>query len=218
MTRAKVCGVMTVACARAVRAAGADYLGAILSPGYGRSLSPADAARVYRAGSTKRVGVFVDPEVSDVVAMARELGLDVIQLGGRESPDDVEAVRVAGPWTVWKTVHAGGEFSVAKLAARYARVADGVHVDAWDPRQPGGTGRTFAWAGVGSEVRRATSGRALFIASGGMSAQNAPSAVARLAPDVLDVSSGVETRPGAKDPESVRAFVQAVHGAGHPTG
>ncbi len=217
--RAKVCGVMTARDAAVVAAAGADYMGVILSPGFSRSVTRGRAREVYGAAQAaggavrvRRVGVFVDAEAGHVAALAREMRLGVVQLSGGESPAGVAAVRDAGSWKVWKTVHARSGFSILESAGPYADVADGILLDAWDPARPGGTGRTFAWDGVGREVREAI-GSATFIAAGGMTPENAGAAVAALSPDVLDVSSGVESTHGAKDPGRVRAFVDAVRGA-----
>ena len=211
--RVKVCGVRTPGDASVVAAAGADYMGVILSPGYFRSVEPGRARAVYEGAGAGRVGVFVDETVQVVVRTARDLELDVVQLGGSEAAATVAEVGGAGDWMVWKTIHARPGVSMAEAAAPYASAADGILVDAWDPSQPGGTGRTFAWAGVGREVRRAI-GSASFIAAGGMTPENVGSAVAALCPDVLDVSSGVESVPGTKDPGRTRAFVEAVRRAG----
>ena len=227
-TAAKVCGVTSPGDAATVADAGADYMGVVLSPGYGRSVGLRRAQEVFRApddgARPRRVGVFVNEGPGRVVETARALRLDVVQLHGRESPRAVAEVGAVGPWRVWKTVHAGP--AGARLAdeiAPYAGVADGVLVDAWDPTSPGGTGRAFAWDRVGDMVRRAAP-EALFVAAGGMTPANAASAVGALAPDVLDTSSGVESaagvadpRPGAKDPAKVRAFVEAVRTAGRGT-
>jgi len=238
--RAKVCGVMNPRDAAIVAATGADYMGVILSPGFSRSVAPERARGVYRAAQAahgaaqaahgvaqaasgvaqaatgaarvRRVGVFVDAEAGHVAALAREMGLDVVQLSGGESPARAAAVREAGSWDVWKTVHARSGFSILESVGPYADVADGILLDAWDPARPGGTGRTFAWDGIGREVREAI-GSATFIAAGGMTPENAGAAVAALLPDVLDVSSGVESTHGAKDAGRVRAFVDAVRSA-----
>lgn len=213
LVRAKVCGVRTPRDAVVVEAARADFMGVILSPGYSRSVGPEQAFAVFAAARARRVGVFVDEPADAVVRTAQLLDLDVVQLGGSETPEAVREVGGAGDWAVWKTLHANSGVSVAAAARRFAAVADGILVDSWDPRQPGGTGRAFPWAGVGREVRAAI-GSARFIAAGGMTPDNAGAAVATLRPDVLDVSSGVESVPGAKDPGRTRAFVRAVRMAG----
>ena len=211
--RVKTCGVRTPADAAVVEAAGADFMGVILSPGYFRSVDPGQALAVYEAARARRVGVFVDATAEVVARTARALDLDVVQLGGSEEVATVAEVGGAGDWAVWKTIHAKPGVSMAEAAAPYAPVANGILVDAWDPSQPGGTGHTFAWGAVGAEVRRAI-GSASFIAAGGMTPENAGAAITALGPDVLDVSSGVESTPGTKDPGRTRAFVEAVRLAG----
>lgn len=119
---------------------------------------------------------------------------------------------VAGGWS-------GGPLSrhaLAGVVAAYSDAVDGVLVDAWSPRAPGGVGRSFAWQGIGAAVRGAA-GAAVFVAAGGMTPDNAAAAVHALAPDVLDASSGLESAPGAKDPAKVRAFVAAVRRARRPS-
>ncbi len=210
---AKVCGVMTPRDAGVVGGAGADFMGVILSPGYGRSVAAEAARAIYEAAPARRVGVFVDADEGEVIRTAAALDLDVIQLGGTETAEAVARIGAAGGWGVWKTVHAREGLPLADAVGSYATVADGILIDSWDPGQPGGTGRTFSWAGVGREVRRAI-GSTTFIAAGGMSPDNAADAVRALAPDVLDVSSGVEVAHGTKDPDRTRAFVRAVRRAG----
>ncbi len=210
---AKVCGVMTPRDAQIVDGAGADFMGVILSAGFGRSVDPGRAGEVYAASGARRVGVFVDAAPGVVAELARELALEVVQLSGGEPPWAVAEIAAAGPWRVWKVIHARSGLSMAGAAARYAEVADGILVDAWDSASPGGTGRTFAWAGTGAEVRGAI-GSATFVAAGGMTPENAGAAIAALSPDVLDVSSGVESSPGVKDPARTDAYVAAVRAAG----
>lgn len=223
--RAKVCGVMTPRDGAVVGEAGADFMGVILSPGYARSVACERALAIYQAAPARRVGVFVDAAADEVIQVAEALDLDVIQLSGSEPAEVVARIGAAGGWGVWKTVHAGvpvadsgrpvGDVGrpVAEAAVPYAAVADGILVDSGDSGRPGGTGRTFRWEGVGRQVRRSI-GSATFIAAGGMSPGNAAAAVRALAPDVLDVSSGVEAAPGTKDPGRTRAFVRAVKRAG----
>lgn len=216
--RAKVCGVMTPRDAAVVGEAGADFMGVILSPGYARSVAGERALAIYEAAPARRVGVFVDAAADEVIRVAEALDLDVVQLSGSEPAEAVARIGAAGGWGVWKTVHAGAPVAeavapVAEAALPYAAVADGILVDSGHSGRPGGTGRTYRWEGVGPQVRRAI-GSATFIAAGGMNPRNAAAAVRALAPDVLDVSSGVEAAPGTKDPGRTRAFVRAVKLAG----
>lgn len=256
--RAKVCGVTTPRDAAAAADAGADYIGAVLSPGHMRSVSPDRASELYSACAARRVGVFVDEPPERVVQLAHDLSLDVVQLHGSESPEVAARIGAAGPWQVWKAFHAAGRngssederaaggrpvggasvaarpvgggspegspvgvtssggplsrHALASAVAAYSDAVDGVLVDAWSPRAPGGVGRSFAWQGIGAAVRGA-SGGAVFVAAGGMTPDNAAAAVDALAPDVLDASSGLESAPGAKDPAKVVAFVAAVRRA-----
>ena len=210
---AKVCGARSARDAAVAADAGADFVGVILSPGFLRSTDPAQAGGIYGAAPpARRVGVFVDSPPGEAAAIARRLALDVIQLSGSEPPGDVRRIAAAGPWQVWKTVHVRSGAPVADLVGPYARVAHGIVLDAWDPSLPGGTGRAFDWAASGRGVRDAF-GAATFIAAGGMTPENAGAAIGALQPDVLDVSSGVESAPGSKDPAKVRAFVAAVRRA-----
>ena len=210
---AKVCGVGSIGDATDVAAAGADFMGVILSPGFSRSVEVARAARLYEAApGARRAGVFVDASPLRVAEAARALALDVVQLSGVEAPVEAAAIAAAGPWRVWKTVHVRPGASLRQALAPYADVADGIVLDAWDPDRPGGTGVSFDWAAAGRRVRSAM-GSATFVAAGGMNPGNAAAAIAALRPDVLDVSSGVEAAPGAKDARLVHAFVAAVRGA-----
>lgn len=212
--RTKVCGVTTPCAAAVVAEAGADFMGVVLSPGFVRSVSPERGVEVFGAWPGLRAGVFVDEPEEQLQRVARKLSLDVIQLHGQESPSVVRRIRAdgGGKWRVWKTVHARGLEAIGSGVMRYAGIADGVLLDAWDPVLAGGSGRTFDWNGVADTVRRAA-GTATFVAAGGMNPDNARLAVQALAPDVLDVSSGVESSPGTKDRAKVRAFVAAVRAA-----
>ncbi len=209
--RTKVCGVVDVAGACAVEAAGADFMGVILSPGFRRSVPPARARELYREYSGKRVGVFVDADPLAAARTASRLGLDVVQLHGAEPPRTAARIRAAGSWRVWKTVHVRPDESLARLSSRverYRGAADGVLADAWSAGAPGGTGRRFAWSGVGEAVRAAAGG-AWFVVAGGLAAENVAMAIEALAPDVVDASSGVEAASGTKDPARTAAFVAA---------
>src|SRR5688572_17600653 len=121
----KICGVCTAADAALVAELGADYIGVILAPGFQRTRALADAASIYAAAAgVRRVGVFVDAAVTEVRDTAARLALDVVQLHGKETPEQAAACRAAGR-AVWKAVAVQTAADVEHALAGYAD-----HVDA----------------------------------------------------------------------------------------
>lgn len=207
----KICGVCRPEDARAAAAAGADYVGVILSPGFSRSQDVDQAARIFAAaGNLRRVGVFVDAAPADVAALARTLALDTVQLHGAERAEDVDALRRATGIAVWKAIRPRSADELAALAATYA-TADALLLEGWRPGVVGGAGVRAPWEAL-SAARRALGARRLVLA-GGLDPGNVARAVATLRPHVVDVSSGVEDGPGRKSAEAIAAFVAAARAA-----
>ncbi|HEY8469689.1 MAG TPA: indole-3-glycerol phosphate synthase TrpC [Longimicrobiales bacterium] len=205
----KICGLCRPEDARAAVDAGADYVGVILAPGGPRSQTVGSAKAIFDAAAgARRVGVFVDAPVEEAASAARALGLAVLQLHGSEPPEQVAALAVAGPWQVWKAVRPRRREDVAAAVDAYGGAAAALLLDGWHPTRAGGTGSTFPWDEVAPARGLVPRGVRLVVA-GGLSADNVAAAVGRLAPDVVDVSSGVELRPGVKSAERMRAFVAA---------
>lgn len=213
--RAKICGVCTPKDAALVSAAGADYIGVILAPGRGRSRTVEEAEAIYAAApGCARVGVFVDPSPGEAAALAEHLALDVVQLHGSEPAATVAELRGAG-WQVWKALRPRtGEEFLSGLE-RYARVADALLLDGWSAASPGGTGTPFPWDEIAKVRGELPAGIRLAVA-GGLHPGNIMEICERLAPDIVDVSSGVERSFGMKDPELVRGFVAAARGVAGP--
>jgi phosphoribosylanthranilate isomerase len=205
----KVCGVCRPTDAALVAAAGADYLGVILSPGFSRSRGGAEAAAIYAAaGPLARVGVFVDATRAEMEAAVAGLGLQVLQLHGAETPALAASLRREG-LEVWKALRPGtGESLLARVEV-YAEVVDAVLLDGGR-----GTGTRFDWDAIADVRGRLPSGLRLVVA-GGLTPENVIGAVRALHPDAVDVSSGVESAPGQKSPEAVRAFVAAARAVGN---
>jgi phosphoribosylanthranilate isomerase len=203
----KICGLMRREDAEVAVAAGASYLGFILAPGGKRTVSPEVARGVGDGLDARRVGVFVSASTDDVRRAAEAAGLDVLQLHGAETPEEAAALRDAG-WTVWKAVRPrdGGEF--AEAARTWGGAVDALLLDGWSPDAPGGTGARFPWDEVAA-VRDALAAGTRLVAAGGLRPDNVAQAVRILRPDVVDVSSGVETHPGIKDHRAIRDFVAA---------
>lgn len=209
MTEVKVCGLMRHEDAAVAAEAGARWLGVILAPGFKRSVT-ADDARIMLGGfQARRVGVFVDEDELILRSVAEKAGVDVLQLHGDESPDFAARMREAG-WEVWKAVRARHADDFSAAAARYAGAVDALLVDGYSPDTHGGAGVRFDWEAVAARRDELPSGMRL-IAAGGLRPENVAEAVRILRPHAVDVSSGVESAPGRKDPQAVREFVRAVH-------
>jgi phosphoribosylanthranilate isomerase len=204
----KVCGLMRREDAELAVDAGAAYLGAILAPGYKRTVTAEAASAIFRDLPARRVGVFVDAPREELLRAAEAAGLHVLQLHGDESPELAAEMRAAG-FTVWKAVRprTGEEF--AEAVARYASAVDALLVDGFNPAAAGGTGTAFPWYEVAARRAGLPDGVAM-VAAGGLNPGNVAEAARVLRPDVVDVSSGVERALGEKDPDAVRGFVAAV--------
>ena len=206
--RVKVCGITRLTDARAATEAGAGALGFNFWRGSRRYVEPSAAREIISAlgGSALAVGVFVDESAEEVSRLVREIGLDAVQLHGDESPAYCRRL-AAGGLRVIKALRVGQDFDAGE-AARY-QGAEAVLLDAFCSAERGGTGRTFDWS-TALEVR----GRvAQLYLAGGLTPGNVSEAVRRVAPDAVDVCSGVERAPGVKDPALVRAFLKAARGA-----
>jgi phosphoribosylanthranilate isomerase len=209
MTEVKVCGLMRHDDAAVAADAGARWLGVILAPGFRRSVTAGDARVIFRSLPARRVGVFVDAEELILRSVAEEAGIDVLQLHGDETPELAARLRAAG-WEVWKAVRARDADDFSAAVARYAGSVDALLVDGYTPDTHGGAGVRFDWQAVAARLGELPAGMRL-IAAGGLRPENVAEAVRILRPHAVDVSSGVESAPGRKDPQAVREFVRAVH-------
>ncbi len=198
--KVKICGITRAADAQAAAAAGADLLGFNFWTQSPRCLTPAAASDIIRAlpPFVVKVGVFVDAEPETVLEAVRVCGLDLLQFHGDETPDyclqfnlmSMKAFRIR---------------DAESLAALPAYHTDAWLLDAFVAGQPGGTGATFNWD-LAVEARKL--GRPVFLA-GGLTPENVATAVRRVQPYGVDVSSGVESAPGVKDYQKVRDFIAA---------
>lgn len=205
MTRVKVCGITNLGDALAALGAGAELLGFNFYARSPRYVSPAEARKIVERlpEGVSCVGVFVNESApAEVERIAREAGLDAVQLHGDETPEYCRSLR--GLTTI-KALRVGADYD-AGAAAAYG--ADAVLLDAYVPGERGGTGHTFDWTHAAL-----TRGRVprLFLA-GGLTPDNVAAAVAAVRPYAVDVCSGVETAPGRKSPELMRRFVEAAVG------
>lgn len=209
-TKIKICGVTLPDDAARVAALGADFIGLNFWPRSKRYLEPARApliaAAARAAGPIQVVGVFVDATAEDVRAVTAQVDLDIIQLHGDESPDDVRAIADAIGRPVWKAIAAGTPADIEHLAIW---PVDAVLLDTPSAGR-GGSGVAFDWS-LAAEARRRHPAVPLVLA-GGLDPDNVGAAIAAVAPWAVDVASGVEAAPGIKDPGKLAAFIAAVRG------
>jgi phosphoribosylanthranilate isomerase len=203
-TQIKICGITNAEDAKAAVEAGADALGFVLfrdSPRY----VDADVVRRIVAGLPPfvlPVGVFVNEEAKKVRDLMDHCGLALAQLHGDETAAYCETL--ARPvLKALRLTHPNDCLAMAEYKGR-ARVR-GFVVDAYSESAYGGTGRTADW-GLAADVAR----NAMILLAGGLTPENVGEAIRAVRPYGVDVSSGVETGPGKKDHEQIRAFIRSV--------
>jgi phosphoribosylanthranilate isomerase len=208
----KICGVCDPGDAEMAVAAGASHIGVIRVPG-SRRTRPAGIARDVCAAATgaRKVGVYVDASTATILREAESLGLDVIQLHGREAPERIDALSSHG-YEVWKVLKPSRAEELLRGVRRYA-AADLLLVEGRSDRGHGGVGARFPWGEVAAATDRLSPG-VLIGVGGGLTPDNVASAVRRFRPALVDVSSGVEKESCRKDAGQVRAFVESARRAG----
>ncbi|HEY6580106.1 MAG TPA: phosphoribosylanthranilate isomerase [Rubrobacter sp.] len=201
MTLVKICGITNPGDARVAADAGADAVGFIFADSP-RCVDAEEARRISIAlpDNIIKVGVFVDEEPAEILRISREVGLDLAQLHGDETPEAVTAVQDAGV----KVIKALRVESAASLDALDEYEADLFLLDAHSARARGGTGERFDWG-----VAKSLKGRDNIVVSGGLDPENVCEAVEFFEPFGVDASSSLEDGPGRKNDELVRRFVLA---------
>jgi phosphoribosylanthranilate isomerase len=194
----KICGITRAEDAQLAVKLGASAVGFVFWPDSPRFLDPYRARRIVATlpPFVSTVGVFVDQTLEEVNGIASVARLSVVQLHGRETP--AFAAHVMRP-----VIKAVSVFDAATAWAWPERVT--LMADAHDPVRRGGTGTTADWAGAA----RLAAQRAVILA-GGLRADNVGDALAAVKPFGIDVSSGVESAPGVKDHDKLRALFDAV--------
>jgi len=202
--KVKICGLTTVDDALAAVAAGADLLGFVLWEKSPRHVSVETAREIARRlpPAVSRVGVFVDAPVEQVMFSLRICDFAALQFHGRESPAYCQQFAVM-------TIKAFPVRDAASLAALSAYDTDAFLLDTQVEGRPGGTGEMFDWS-LAAEAKKFD--KSIFLA-GGLTPQNVAAAVRAVQPFAVDVSTGVESSPGKKDPQKMRDFVAAVRAA-----
>ena len=214
MTAVKICGLNDERGFDAALDAGADYIGLNFFPPSPRAVTPARAAALAARrpatlprliGLPRLVGLFVDPTEAEIAATLALVPLDILQL--YVAPDRAAALGARFARPVWR---ATGVSAAADLPTTCAG-ADALLVEAKPPpgaTRPGGNAVSFDWS-----ILAGWTAPCPWVLAGGLTPANVAAAIRATGAPAVDVSSGVECRPGVKDPALIRAFIAAAHAA-----
>lgn len=199
MTRVKFCGLRHKDDVAEAVALGVDALGFVFYEPSSRYVAPEDAATLTRAvpAFLTRVGLFVNENAETIKRIFEIARLNLIQYHGEESPEFCDSVGL--PYI--KAFRVRQDTDIRGAMDRYPN-ASGFLLDAYVKGQPGGTGERFDWGLIPRSY-------APIILAGGLTPGNAKDAIEQVAPWALDVSGGIESKPGRKDPDKMARFMDA---------
>jgi phosphoribosylanthranilate isomerase len=201
MVKVKICGITRLEDALNAVKMGVDALGFVFYPQSPRYIQPEKARAIIAQlpPFVTPVGVFVNEKYSVIANIIGTTRIQGIQLHGEESPEFCQQFST-------KTIKA---FRIQEPSALQENISryhvDAILLDTYAPDTPGGTGKTFPW-----EVAIKVKLNVPVILAGGLTPENVVKAIKRVAPYAVDVSSGIEIRPGYKDEARMRQFVQRV--------
>jgi phosphoribosylanthranilate isomerase len=208
----KICGLKTDGALAAALAGGASHVGFIFFAKSPRYVDPAEAGRLRQAatGKAKAVAVTVDASEAFLDEVVEKMRPDMLQLHGSETPERVAEVKARHGLPVMKALSVSEAADLEQIKP-FIGVADRFLFDAKPPKGsqlPGGNGIAFDWrllAGLDASVD--------YMLSGGLNAANIGDALRLANPPAIDISSGVESAPGVKDPALIEQFFRAVRAA-----
>ena len=204
-TRVKICGLTREQDIQAAVAAGADALGLVF---YGPSPRYVDVKTAHKLVQcvppfVTVVGLFVDAKRDEIEQVLQQVHIDLLQFHGNESV--VECELFNKPYI--KAVRVGEQTDIAAEVAKFPS-ASGVLLDSYQKGVPGGTGLSFDWAKIPTDLSMPV------ILAGGLTPDNVAGAIRQVSPYAVDVSGGVEQDKGIKDPDKINRFMQEVEGVG----
>jgi phosphoribosylanthranilate isomerase len=212
LAKIKFCGMTRAEDAAFAAELGAGYIGVIFAESP-RRVTPREARTIFDAAGkgVKRVGVFGTNSPDEILRVAGEAELDVAQLHADPTAADVIALRDRFPGEIWAAVRIGDAHIPPDVETLLDR-SDAIVLDARSQHLLGGTGQALPWSDLAGDLARLR-GDVMVVLAGGLNAENVVTAIRTLAPDVADVSSGVEDRPGEKNHRLMAAFAAAVIGS-----
>jgi phosphoribosylanthranilate isomerase len=205
LVRVKICGINSPAAYEAAVGAGADWVGFVFFPPSPRFVTPAQAAALAQPGGVDKAGLFVDPSDDDIAATLAGVDLDILQLVGTLPARAAEIRRRFGR-PVWRAVGIGA-------AADLPTDPGGVDAHLLDAKAapgaclPGGNAIAFDWS-----LLLHWAAPAPWVLAGGLTPGTVAAAIAQTGAPIVDVSSGVESSRGVKDPTLIRSFLSEARG------
>ena len=200
-TRVKICGITRVEDALNAVRSGCDAIGLVFYANSARCVTPSRAAEIVAVlpPFVTTVGLFVDAPAEEVASVLAQVPLDLLQFHGDEPPEFCASFN--RPYM--KAVRVRADTNLLQYAARYAG-ASALLLDAYQEGVPGGTGLTFDWSLIPSQISKP------LVLAGGLNPDNVAEAIRRIRPYAVDVSGGVERDKGIKDAARIAAFMQGV--------
>lgn len=201
MTRVKICGLKEPAHATVAAEAGADMIGLVFWEPSPRFVTADRAARVAEVlpSTVSPVALFVNEKAGEIARILSRVRIDAIQFQGDETPEF--CAQFGKPF--FRSVRMGPGVDLLEYGRRFS-AARALHLDAHKPGTPGGTGLTFDWAAIPPGFPLP------LMLSGGLVASNVGNAIRTVRPWAVDVSSGVESSRGVKDPAKIVEFIRKV--------
>lgn len=211
----KICGLNDPVAVRAAVDGGAAFIGLVFYPPSPRAVTPVQAAALVALApaGVDRVGLFVDADDDAIDAVLANAPLDILQLHGSESPERVAGLRARTGLKVMKVIKVAGAADL-EPASKWYDVADWLMFDARPPEDmlnalPGGNALAFDWL-----LLKDWDFPLPWMLAGGLNGDNVAEAVRLSGARHVDTSSGVEDKPGVKNPDKIRQFLKAVAAAG----
>ncbi|MHB8793563.1 MAG: phosphoribosylanthranilate isomerase [Thermoleophilia bacterium] len=205
--KVKICGLTRPGDAALAAELGAWALGVIFAPESPRRVNVEQASKVLASAPSdvERVGVFVNADAGEIAEAVAACALTVVQLHGDESPEECREVQERTGAQVIKAVAVSGPESLEGVVQFDT---DYILLDTYDPERRGGTGDVFDWS-LSAALDEGFRGGRLILA-GGLNPANILDAIRAAAPFAVDVSSGIESAPGIKDPEQLRLLFEKI--------
>lgn len=211
-TRIKMCGITRREDAEKAIEAGADALGFVFYPHSPRHITAEKAASIaaYLPPFISLVGLFVNASFADIIQTAERGFLHILQLHGHESPEFCQQLtqETGGAWPLIKAIQVATQEdlnAVKPYTTQDKPAVHGILLDTKVKNQYGGTGQTFDWTLINAWPYPVP-----LILAGGLQPDNVATAIQQVRPYAVDVSSGIEQRPGEKSTEKIHSFVQQV--------